>query len=212
MVAQSLFAERGIDGVTVADITVAAGQSNRSAVNYHFGGKDGLVEAVLEGHQPGIESRRLELIADIEGKGRPTLRDWVRTLVLPLGELLDDAAGVAYLRIVAQLIGHPRLVVLGHHRAAVEQGGDRILAALGRARESNRKLWLSRWILVTGSIFHGLADYARMREEDRDSLPAPEEFIDELIDAVTALIRSPSSSTTKKARRTGPGRKTRRNK
>jgi AcrR family transcriptional regulator len=207
-----LFAERGIDGVTITDITVSAGQSNRSAVNYHFGGKDGLIKALLDTFQVRIESRRRELVAGVQGKTRATLRDWVWTLITPLGELLDDPGGVAYLRVVAQLISHPRLLVLDQHRAAVEQGGDQLLAALGHVREWNRNLWLSRWIVITGAIFHGLADYARMRKNEPDSVPPAEEFLDELVDAVTALMGRPPLSISDKTAHIGSGRRSKRRK
>ena len=36
-VAQRLFAQHGIDGVTVADIVAAAGQRNKASLQYHFG-------------------------------------------------------------------------------------------------------------------------------------------------------------------------------
>lgn len=51
--ATRLFSEHGYAAVTVRDITRAA-ETNLAAVNYHFGGKLGLYEAVRD----GIPSRR----------------------------------------------------------------------------------------------------------------------------------------------------------
>ena len=45
--AAKLFAERGIENVSVAEIVRAAGQRNASAVNYHFGNRNDLLHAVL---------------------------------------------------------------------------------------------------------------------------------------------------------------------
>ena len=45
-VAGHMFAERGFEGVTAKEICARAG-ANPAAVNYHFGGLDGLYEAVL---------------------------------------------------------------------------------------------------------------------------------------------------------------------
>lgn len=42
-----LFAERGFDQTSVRDITQAA-EVNLAAINYHFGSRDGLIEAVAE--------------------------------------------------------------------------------------------------------------------------------------------------------------------
>jgi len=57
-VALKLFAERGIDGVTVRQIAEAAGQKNHAAITYHFGSKDALVrELIVEGAR-AIDERR----------------------------------------------------------------------------------------------------------------------------------------------------------
>ena len=44
--AEKLFAERGFSGTSLRTITAAA-RVNLAAVNYHFGSKDALIEAVL---------------------------------------------------------------------------------------------------------------------------------------------------------------------
>ena len=48
--AESLFAEHGVDNVTMLDIARAAGQKNRNAPQYHFGDKAGIINAVLDKH------------------------------------------------------------------------------------------------------------------------------------------------------------------
>ena len=41
--AEELFAQSGIDGVSLRQINVTAGQKNSSAVHYHFGSKESLI-------------------------------------------------------------------------------------------------------------------------------------------------------------------------
>ena len=48
-VSRALFAEHGIEGVSVRDISSKAGL-NVSLVSYYFGGKEGLYKAVIEDH------------------------------------------------------------------------------------------------------------------------------------------------------------------
>ena len=45
--AEALFAERGLDGVTTREILDAAGQKNQSALQYHFGSREGLILALV---------------------------------------------------------------------------------------------------------------------------------------------------------------------
>ena len=90
-VAERLFAERGIDAVSSAEIIEAAGQRNKNAVNYHFGSREGLVTAIAEYRSASLSTRRSELLDELRTQGRE--RDALAvcaTLVMPLAELLDD--------------------------------------------------------------------------------------------------------------------------
>jgi len=90
-VAERLFSERGIDAVSSAEIIEAAGQRNKNAVHYHFGGKDGLVTAIAEHRSGALNARRRAMLDDIRTHGRTGDPFAVcETLVVPLVELLDD--------------------------------------------------------------------------------------------------------------------------
>ena len=73
--AERLFAANGVDAVPVSDVAQAAGQRNNSAVQYHFGDKQGLLRAVVEKHQARIDEQRIELLERLEEP--VTLRDGV---------------------------------------------------------------------------------------------------------------------------------------
>jgi len=79
--ATELFAERGFANVTVRDICERA-QANVAAINYHFRGKDGLYQAVL---QSAIRiMQETTEVARREGDGQPAdeqLRIYVRTFI-----------------------------------------------------------------------------------------------------------------------------------
>jgi len=58
-IATPLFATKGLVGVSVRELTVAA-QSNVSAISYYFNGKEGLYQAVLEEQlSPLLQSLRM---------------------------------------------------------------------------------------------------------------------------------------------------------
>lgn len=80
-VAADLFADRGVAKTTVREICAAAG-ANVAAVNYHFGGKDGLYQAVV---QTAIRVMRETNDLSIEaGRGTPPearLRAYIRVFL-----------------------------------------------------------------------------------------------------------------------------------
>ncbi|MFC4296832.1 MAG: TetR/AcrR family transcriptional regulator [Castellaniella sp.] len=70
--AERLFAEYGHDNTSMRQITQTA-QVNLSAVNYHFGSKDALVEAVFQRRLGVLNDERLRILDALEAKadGQP---------------------------------------------------------------------------------------------------------------------------------------------
>lgn len=103
--AEQLFAERGIDAVSVRAVNAAAG-ANVAAVHYHFGSKEALVEAVLRRRMERLGERRLAMLAALP-TDTPAVRAVVEALVDPLAELGadPDARGRDYVRVLAALQG-----------------------------------------------------------------------------------------------------------
>jgi AcrR family transcriptional regulator len=83
--AERLFAERGIDGVSVRQITLEAGVANNSAVTYHFESKAGLVRAIFEHRVPYLAERRRLLWA----QSPQGVRAGVEAYFLPVAELAE---------------------------------------------------------------------------------------------------------------------------
>jgi len=198
--AERLFAERGIDATTLAEINRLANQRNRSAVQYHFGNKEGVIHAILDKHTPGIELQRHAMLDEIEMDDEPGLRALAEALVLPVAEKLDDPdGGRAFLQLNAQLIGHPNFPLLSLHAQRINRGADRlnrlIVAAVPDWPEA---LWVPRWLLLIGLLFHGMADYTRLLEASSASNEAPPRglFVNNLIDSVIAILEAPISSET----------------
>ncbi len=96
-----LFAKSGIYATSLKAVVEAAGQRNTSALHYHFGGRDGLLTAIIDAHNSRIEhERRLMLDASSDP---PTLERLVAAVVLPQASLLHEPEGREFLSIVSQL-------------------------------------------------------------------------------------------------------------
>ncbi|KAA0918961.1 TetR/AcrR family transcriptional regulator [Dietzia sp. ANT_WB102] len=96
------FAADGWRTARVRDIIADAGQGNDSAINYHFGGRAGLLEEVV---RRGVARMEDERRADLRqwNSAPPGLAEIVRAVVSPLADLLDDDEGRWTLRVIAQL-------------------------------------------------------------------------------------------------------------
>ncbi len=85
--AERLVAERGLTALSLREVAAAAGQRNHSAVQYHFGSRDKLVEAIFEARMGPIDARRNQGLVDLDdaGLGTDTLC-LVDVMVRPLAE------------------------------------------------------------------------------------------------------------------------------
>lgn len=123
--AERLIAERGPARVSVRDITSLAG-ANTAAVNYHFGSKDKLLEALVGRGAERFGRRRSALLA----AAPPTLEGVVRAIVLATADLVQDhdGGGRRWLRCKLQMRGTEATTSLVH--AAFGPYTDEALAAL----------------------------------------------------------------------------------
>jgi AcrR family transcriptional regulator len=127
--AERLFAERGIDAVSLREINRASGARNAIAVQYHFEDRAGVVKAILAKHTPDVEARRHAMLDQYEADGpsegpaadaatatATDVRRLAGALVRPLAAKLSDPdGGPEYLQIHADLLNrpHPRMAPAG---------------------------------------------------------------------------------------------------
>jgi AcrR family transcriptional regulator len=134
--AERLFAEHGLDGVSLRTINAEAGV-NPAAVHYHFGSRDALIEALLVRRMGPVMARRSARLEALAAARRPPrVREVVEALVLPLAELLGEsgAAGRRYLAFLARLLDARsaalETTVRRHFRAGIDRIEPLLAAAL----------------------------------------------------------------------------------
>ena len=199
MTAERLFAQRGIDAVSVREILTVAGQRNKNAAQYYFGGREGLITALVTARSDALNRRREVLLDEVESSERRNdLRALCTVLVAPLAEALDDPDN--------HFLGFLARYQLDHSRTVLSRAVDKVHTAsyweLALALEAQAKLIRAttglprsvfdiRFSLAMDMCFTGLAGRQAREEAGEPGLPPRTEFIDTLIDALCGVFRGP---------------------
>ena len=187
--AERLFGESGVAAVSLRDINRAAGIS-QGVLHYHFGGRDALIEALLQRTLPGINAQRRQMLATVMASGRtPDERDFAEILCLPLARLAvgKQSDGHRFLRCLARLSQEHNPVWA---RMAREQMADMALDELLRARapacEASRIEWA---IEITMNAIHStLNDIGRPVQTWQHALAAKPMTAEQQIAALTEFV------------------------
>lgn len=192
--ATRLFAERGVDNVSIAEVVRAAGQRNMSAVHYHFGSRDDLLLAVLDRHVPAIAARRRELLDLARTRPRRDVRAAAEAVVRPVTEFAQRGwRERAYLQIGSELSG------------ALERSSPAVRDLLARTAGHEAwdllrercpgvpsDLWRVRREICIVFIGRAAADRARHLDGGgRRRVLSDDRFVDNLVDMVLGAMRAP---------------------
>jgi AcrR family transcriptional regulator len=196
-VAERLFAERGLDGVSLRQIATEAGTSNNSAVRYHFGSKDALITAIIEYRLPLIIQRRELLSARSDPDDLRSVLEAHLMPVVDMAESIDNH----YLIFIEQLQRygygalHPFLHVSkplrDSHRTFLQTAG----ALLSHLPEGLRA---ERITAVTAQCLHASADRQRALR-----FGAPQSayalHVNDLFDGLVGYLQAAPSAATLRA-------------
>jgi len=185
--AERLFAQQGVLTASVRDITTMAGQRNASAMHYHFGGREGLVTAVLSRHAGRVAQDRTQLMAELGNDIH--VASLMRVVVEPLANRLLDETGCRYLLIQEQCLTIPGL-------AAPATLHDEAMQGL---RETLQKAltWIPAHVLarrfefVIAALLGALAIRARARLDAVKLSDSDAVYIDDLVEMLAAAMAAP---------------------
>jgi AcrR family transcriptional regulator len=105
--AEKLFSLEGIEAVSMRRISAQAGQKNNSALQYHFGGKDKLLEAILAYRMTPLNDKRLILLAELEQQGRADdIRGLLEAFVYPFVDFIKTNEASYYVNFLARFYSY----------------------------------------------------------------------------------------------------------
>ena len=194
--AEELISQKGYARTSLREITSLA-NANLASVNYHFGSKEGVAEAVLKRHLEPLNQERMELLqaeldaAEAEGRN-PDPRTLLHALYMPiLVHASHGRRGGFFLRIFARLVTDPSSVfqkmAIKHLQGLLTAFYDALAVSLPNL---NEEVIFARMILSFGAMAHAgniMADRDKL-EEVRDSdlphFPEVSVLLDETIEYI----------------------------
>ncbi|MBT2442647.1 TetR family transcriptional regulator [Streptomyces sp. ISL-36] len=187
--AEEIFAAQGVHGAQLRDIVALAGQSNPSAVQYHFGSRAGLLDAVMAGRQRRTE----KVLAPLLAAAPDEVRELLAALITAEASELRTERGRRCLRISAQLshesgvrarTPHPALDGTVHWRLI-----ERVETCLAELPDPlPEPLRLERLDLALTVVGAAMADRARQYLDGTEPLTSEALFLADLVETTTALL------------------------
>ncbi|GAA5231886.1 TetR/AcrR family transcriptional regulator [Verticiella sediminum] len=180
--AERLFAEKGVEHVSLRQIVLASGHRNVAAMQYHFGSRAELVTQVLRRRREFIDAaRNAALDACLAGNPDPDVPALVQVTTRALADTVRDQPwGPDYLSVLAQATLSPQLREDAAPLTAVS-GMQRVHALLrARLQHVQAQTLEQRLTWLTHTIVYALAQWCRSHDvHDRRAFDA---YVANLID------------------------------
>lgn len=189
---ERLAAERGMAAMSLREVQAAAGQRNKSAAQYHFGSRHGLIEAIAGARMGPINEDRMARLAAIDESGEPpTVRQLMEVMVEPLA-WATLRPGSCWARFLAQGFADPELsdvVRRNFEGRGYRETRQRLVASATHLPEALRGRRVDHAIGVL------VMSLAALEANDAPALPAAV-LVADLTDTCTAVVAAVPSDAT----------------
>jgi AcrR family transcriptional regulator len=186
--AERLMAEHGIEAVDLRDIQAAAGQRNRSAVNYYFKDRDGLVRAIIDKHRVALNEQRHHLLDAWERAAHPSIHSLLLAGVAPYIDRLDDPSIRDFMIIVAERaarLGSAGVFIARQPHTDSVRRLNGMLAALLAGPRAARERQVGMAVLTLSTL---LADVARQINRNEITVTAGRRRIGDMTEFVARAL------------------------
>jgi AcrR family transcriptional regulator len=191
LAAERLFAEHGLAGVSLRQISLEAGSSNNSAIRYHFGSKEDLLRAIFDYRLGDLTQRR----ALLRARANPNdLRSQLEAHILPLIELAESPDS-SYVSFIEQLQRAGAVDVFMHQSDAVtSQVGfiTEMQRVLPHIPEPARSMRIQQ---AQDLAVHLAAERERAIRRNDAVIPFAL-FVSGVVDGLTGFMEAPASAET----------------
>lgn len=188
--AERLFSLSGYHSTSLRKITGEA-KVNLAAVNYHFGSKESLLEAVIERRLTPLNKTRMEMLASVRETARlekrpPAVRDIMNAFIEPTLRFRESGQGAAHFTaLLGRAMVEPDDTVKKRFLKLMNPFIEMMLDSLGRAKPNLPKdVLVKRFHFAIGSLFFTMQACCDPAMPDSLRLKGP--LTGELVNFVTA--------------------------
>ena len=199
--AEELFMQHGFEGTSMRALTTRAGV-NLAAVNYHFGSKDALIEAVFRRRLDPMNAERISALEELE---RPEPEAIIRAFLRPSLRMIEDAKSGErnFIRLLGRTYTEPtkgiRALIVQMYAPAMERYKNALERALPQMPR-DELVWRMHFMFGTLAYTLAATDTVQLiagcKPEDRYDARLLE---DRLTAFLAAGLHAPLTSSIKKA-------------
>ncbi|NYT69167.1 TetR/AcrR family transcriptional regulator [Pusillimonas noertemannii] len=194
--AEEVFAEVGYSGATLRMVAAQA-DVTQALINYYFGSKYGLYEAVFIRRGRVIADGRMERLEELKQRTDVSVRDVVQAFLAPTIALRDSPGGRLFLRLQARLHTEPAEIsykLRGEAYDASTRAYVQMLASVCPQLSAKEVNW--RMALMIGAYMYAFSDTHRLEQLAPAACDINDtaEVFEQITAFVTAGISAPPGS------------------
>lgn len=187
--AEKEFAARGYKGTPLRKIATRA-KVNQALINYYFGSKEKLFQAVFLRRGLELTRERLRLLDEFENRksGPPTVEELIRSFLVPAITMrYQGSDGRAFLRLQARLHSEPKEITGELRRVVYDEATLRYIDAFEAALPHiDRSTIIWRMTMMIGAYLYIVADASRLEQLSNGSCNATDK--DEVVRQLSAFL------------------------
>ena len=196
-VAERLFADYGLEAVSVRDITKTA-KTSLGAINYYFGAKHGLIAAIFDRRLTPVTRARLAALDAVEkaaGKKRPPVEDILRAFIVPAFSKEGENRNTTFRKMMGRCLAEPNRKIERMFHAPFQDLAQRFDGALLKARpDLTRAEVFWRMSVIIAALHHALLLVERaipLPPDMQDVSLDEHKVVERLVTYGAAIMRAP---------------------
>ncbi len=191
---ERLVALHGFDGVSVRAILTSAGQANKSAIQYFFESKEGLIRTIFDLRQAELDDARREWLLGGCGRDADSYDALITAIMQPMLHVFDDVGLEIFARFILQLMASrwdDPIFAQEREPYTTRMINERLRQQCGHLPND---VFQMRYRLAVILFLNGIAQRGLLLRTGRDPYGSIENFWSQMLESIIDLFLQPYHS------------------